>query len=98
MMARNKNVHSQSSSNLKKSHSKSMAIEIADSAIIDLVQPPLMLRYLIADLSHLSPLEQAQASNSHLVQTNMNMHAAQPGGLDKCKTRKWPASELQEGP
>ena len=42
MIARNKNIHSQSSSNLKKSHSKSMAIKIADSAIIDLVQltPP----------------------------------------------------------
>ena len=41
MIARNENIHSQSSSNLKKSHSKSMAIKIADSAIIDLVQPPL---------------------------------------------------------
>ena len=42
MIARNKNIHSQSSSNLKKSHSKSMAIKIVDSAIIDLVQPPLI--------------------------------------------------------
>ena len=41
MIARNKNIHSQSISHLKKSHSKSMAIKIADSAIIDLVQPPL---------------------------------------------------------
>ena len=43
MIARNKNIHSQSSSHLKKSHSKSMAIKIADSAIIDLVQPPLVV-------------------------------------------------------
>ena len=49
MMARNKNIHSQSNSNLKKSHSKSMAIKIADSAIIDLVQPPLVSLHVLAE-------------------------------------------------